>query len=144
MKKEGLTSLNPYLTFEGECREAMEFYASALGAELSVLPFRGSPMEKDVPEKYKDKVMHARLTYENIVLMASDALPDEKVTLGNNTALSIASSSLEEARRFFAHLSEGGTVLMDFQKTFWGAEFGMCNDRFGFIWMVNFEPEEEK
>ena len=144
MKKEGLTSMNPYLTFEGGCKEAMEYYASALGAELNILPFRGSPVENDVPEEYKDKVMHATLTYENILLMASDAMPGQPVKTGSNTALSIASTSREEALIFFQNLSKGGTVIMDFQKTFWGAEFGMCIDRFGFHWMVNFElPSEE-
>jgi len=144
MKKEGLTSMNPYLTFEGGCREAMEFYASALGAELNIFPFRGSAVEKDVPEEYKDKVMHATLRFENMVLMASDAMPGQPVTAGSNVALSIAATSLEDALKFFQNLSRGGSVIMPFEKTFWGAEFGMCIDPFGFQWMVNFElPEEE-
>lgn len=83
--------------------------------------------------------MHATLNYENIVLMASDAMPGQPVTAGNNTALSIASTSREDALSFFENLAKGGSVTMPFEKTFWGAEFGMCIDRFGFHWMVGFE-----
>lgn len=144
MKKEGQTSMNPYLTFEGTCREAMEFYASALGGELSIIPFRGSAIEKEVPEEDLDKVMHATLSYENLVLMASDTMPGQAVTAGSNVALSIAAASREKALKFFQNLSRGGSIVMPFEKTFWGAEFGMCTDPFGFHWMVGFElPEEE-
>lgn len=144
MKKEGHTSLNPYLTFEGNCRQALEFYASALGAELNILSFRGSPMEKEVPEKDLDKVMHATLSYENLILMASDNMPGQTVSSGSNVSLFIAATRREEALKFFQNLSKGGSIVMPFEKTFWGAEFGMCTDPFGFHWMVNFEPPEEE
>lgn len=144
MQKEGLNTLIPYLTFNGNCKEAMEFYASVLGAELSILPFRGSPAEKDVPEEYKDKVMHARLKFENIVFFASDTFPDREVKHGSNIALSIAATEREQALKFFDKLSDGGKVIMPFEKAFWGAEFGMCIDRFGFQWMVDYElPQED-
>lgn len=144
MKIEKKSSLNPYLTFDGNCQKAMEFYASALEAELNIFPFRGSAAEKDVPEEHKDKVMHATLSCHNIVLMASDAMPGQPVMKGNNMALSIASTNREEAVKFFQNLSKGGNVIMPFEKTFWGAEFGMCTDRFGFQWMVNYELPSEK
>lgn len=144
MKKEGLTSMNPYLTFEGNCRQAMEFYASALGAELSILPFRASPMEKEVPEDDLDKVMHATVSYENLILMASDNMPGQTVAAGSNVSLSIAATSREEALKFFQNLAKGGRIVMPFEKTFWGAEFGMCIDPFGFHWMVSFEPPAEE
>ena len=143
MKKEGHTSLNPYLTFEGNCRQALEFYASALGAELNILAFRGSPMEKEVREKDLDKVMHATLSYENLILMASDNMPGQTVSSGSNVSLYIAATSREEALKFFQNLSKGGSIVMPFEKTFWGAEFGMCTDPFGIHWMVNFEPPTE-
>lgn len=140
MNKEGLNSLNPYLTFNGRCREAVEFYASALGAELNILPFRGSPLEKEVPEEDLDKVMHATISYENIILMASDNMPGQTVEAGSNVSLSIAATSRDEALKFFQNLSRGGSIVMPFEKTFWGADFGMCIDPFGIHWMVNFEP----
>lgn len=143
MTPEKRTTLNPYLNFNGECREAMEFYAAALGAELHVTPFRGSPAEKDVSEDYRDKVLHATLSFQDVLIMASDTTPEVPVHKGSNTALYIAASSLEEARTFFGKLSAGGSILMPFERTFWGADFGMCTDRFGIQWMVSFEAPSE-
>lgn len=143
MNQKKRTSLNPYLNFNGDCREAMEFYASALDADLQITPFRGSPSERQVTDEYLDKVLHATLRYEDILIMASDTIPEVPVTNGSNTALYIAAVSLEEARSLFGKLSAGGTILMPFERTFWGADFGMCTDRFGIQWMVSFESPTE-
>ena len=136
------TSLNPYLTFAGNCTEAMNFYKEALDGELELLPFDGSPVE--VPEDYKHKVLHATLRFGYGVLMASDGMPDQEITLGNACHLSIAAISEEDGERYFKNLSEGGQIVMPYEKTFWGAKFGMCIDKFGINWMVNVEMKEEK
>jgi len=142
MHNENLSTINPYLTFTGNCEEAMTFYKDALGAELELLNFEGSPME--VPEEYKNKIMHATLKFEGIILMASDTMPGADgptapVNQGNNIAISIAAKNLEDGEKFFNNLSDGGIIKMPFEETFWGAKFGMFTDKFGINWMVNCE-----
>jgi len=131
------TSVNPYLTFEGDCREAMTFYKSALNAKLEVVPFEGSEMQ--VPDHYKNKVMHSHIKFGNAIIMASDALPDQKIPKGHNFHISIACTTVEEAEEYFNNLSEGGKITFPFQETFWGSQFGSCTDKFGINWMLNCE-----
>lgn len=134
------TSLNPYLTFAGNCAEAMNFYKEALDGELEIMTFEGSPME--VPDHYKQKVMHATLRFGYGVLMASDGRPDQEVTIGNAHNLSIGAVTEEEGEKYFNRLSEGGQIIMPYEKAFWGAKFGMCIDKYGMSWMINVEMEE--
>ena len=134
------TSLNPYLAFNGNCREAMEFYRDALGGELVINTFEEAPME--IPEDYKSKVMHATLVFGNAVVMASDSMPGTEISFRNSVALSIAALTLEEGEKMFTNISRGGTIRMPFEDTFWGARFGMCTDKFGIDWMVNVELEQ--
>lgn len=136
------TSLNPYLTFKGNCAEAMNFYKEALGGELEIMTFENSPTP--VPEGYEKKIMHATLKFGYAVLMASDGMPDHKVVEGNSVHLSIAAITEEEGEHFFKNLSANGQVIMPFQKTFWGAKFGMCIDKFGINWMINVELKDHK
>lgn len=134
-------TLNPYLAFNGNCREAMTFYKEALGGELNIQTFGESPME--VKPEQKDRVMHATLTSGKAIIMASDSMPDQKVDFGNSVSLSISASKVADGERIFKNLSGGGTVVMPWEKTFWGAMFGMCRDKFGIDWMVNVELKEE-
>lgn len=134
------TSLNPYLTFPGNCEEAMNFYKKALDGELELMTFEGSPMP--VPDDYKTKIMHATVKFGYGVLMASDGQPGHEVTTGNAMHLSIAAITEEDGERYFNNLTEGGKVIMPFEKAFWGAKFGMCVDKYGMSWMVNVEMEE--
>jgi PhnB protein len=135
------TTLNPYLAFNGNCREAMTFYKEALNGELNIQTFGESPL--DVPPEHKDKVMHATLTFGDAILMASDGMPGQEVTFGNSVALSIAALEEAEGEKIFNNLSEGGTVTMPWEKTFWDAKFGMCTDKFGIDWMVGVNLQEE-
>lgn len=137
MHNQNKASVNPYLTFGGNCREAMTFYKDSLNGELEMLPFKGSPME--VAEEYQDKIMHATLRFGDAVIMASDSMPGQEIQSGNAVHISIASPNLEEAEKSFENLSKGGTVTMPFEETFWGAKFGMLTDKFGIHWMVNCE-----
>lgn len=136
------TTINPYLTFPGNCREAMEFYKTCLNGELEIMPFEGSPV--DVPDDYKQKVLHSTLMFGDAVLMASDNQPGQKVEFGNAIFISIAASDLEEAENIFNALSSGGRVIMPFDDTFWGSKFGMFTDKFGVGWMVSHEVEQEQ
>ena len=131
--------LNPYLNFNGQCESAFKFYEKCLGGEITaMLTFESSPMAEQTPPEWHDKIMHARLTVGETVLMASDAPPGRyEETKGMSIALN--TDKPEEAERIFAALSENGTVQMPIQPTFWAARFGMLVDQFGIPWMVNCE-----
>ena len=128
--------INVYLTFNGNCREAMTFYKKCLGGDLTMSPFSEMP---DHPKEAKDRIMHARLVNGRATLMASDTMPGMPFKQGNNVWISVHPESLEESDRVFTALSESGKVIMPLQDTFWGARFGMLTDQFGLNWMFNFE-----
>ncbi|MGE3802621.1 MAG: VOC family protein [Candidatus Kapaibacterium sp.] len=137
-------SLSPYLGFNGNCREAMNFYQNAIGGELEFHTFEGMPTE--VPEEYKERIMHASLRSGNLSLMASDSLPGQspEIINGNSVSISIWTGDLASADNLFTSLSEGGTVTMPFQPVFWGGTFGMLTDKFGIDWMVSCEEVAEQ
>lgn len=127
------TTLNPYLTFDGDAREAMEFYAAAFGGDLEVSTFGEYG---DAPNA--DGVMHAQLeTPSGFTLMASDLPPGMGRTSGNDIAISLSGDDADELRGYWKHLSEAGEVTMPLATQVWGDEFGMCTDRYGVSWMVN-------
>ena len=140
MHDKNATTVNPYLMFEGNCAEAMNFYKTALNGTLETMPFEGSPVE--VPDNYKDKILHSTLKFGDAVIMASDGIPGQKYDFGNGTHISISVNTLDEAKTFFKNLSDGGKITMPFEKTFWGASFGMLTDRFGINWMVNCDEKD--
>lgn len=127
--------LSPYLTFNGNCKEAMEFYQSCLGGQLTMQTFGEAPMPSN-PED-KEKIMHAMLQNDALSFMASDSMPGKPVTVGSNVSLSIAGTDDAKIRECYTKLGEGGTVTMPLEKAFWGDTFGMLTDRFGIHWMVN-------
>jgi Uncharacterized protein conserved in bacteria len=126
-----------YLSFDGNCKEAMTFYAKCMGAELFLHPYSAGPM--DIPADAKDRIMHATLTKGAPILMASDTPPGMATKQGNNFSISVTCESLEEVERLFTAIGEKGIIKMPLQDTFWGAHFGMLTDRFGINWMFNFE-----
>ena len=127
--------LNPYLSFRGDCREAMEFYADVLGGKLEMHTF--GEYGADDPAT-ADQIMHASLhTESGFTLMASDTPPGAPPA-AQGEAIAVSLSGDEDTlRTYWERLSEGGTVSMPFEKQMWGDEFGMCTDRFGIPWMVN-------
>ncbi len=128
------SKLNPYLNFDGSCREAMEFYQSVLGGELVVNTFG----EYGDEGPSKDGVMHAQLETPNgFTLMASDTPPGMTVDKGAAVSISLSGDDSDELRRYWEGLSEGAEVTMPLEKQMWGDEFGMLTDRFGMQWMVN-------
>jgi PhnB protein len=130
--------LTPYLTFNGNCREAMTFYQQCFGGELMVQTMEGTPAAEHVAPEARHNVLHSILTTDDMLLMASDSGlgPAAK---GDMVSLSFNCQSPEEIQRLFDVLSVGGTVTMALQDTFWGATFGMFADQFGIDWMLNYD-----
>ncbi|MDN8612155.1 VOC family protein [Variovorax ginsengisoli] len=128
-----------YLFFEGRCEEALEFYRKAVGAQVTMLMrFKESPdpiPADKVPPGSEDKVMHASFNIGETMLMASDGFAKGQPTF-KGFALSLNAADQAEARRLFDALGEGGQVQMPLGKTFWSPAFGMVEDRFGILWMV--------
>ena len=140
-------SLNPYLTFESNCREVFEFYRSVFGGEFTVLQtFADGPPDMGVPEAEKDRVMHVSLPMGTSVLMGSDSCSvfGPPPVAGSNVAIAISGDSKEYCDRICAGLSEGGTIEMPLQEQFWGSYFGQGTDKFGIGWMISQDPDPEK
>ena len=131
--------LNPYLTFGGNAGEAISFYQKVLGGTLRVQTFRdfGAP----VSEGYLDKVMHAHLDADGLVLMASDAQEGSVPNVGDNVSLSLSGDAGQRARltEVFDKLSDGGSTSMPLGEAPWGALFGMLTDRYGISWLINID-----
>lgn len=138
-----MTQINAYLTFDGNCAEAMNFYKECLGAELVLNKVEGSPAEDECPGAKPGSIMHAQLTKGNLVLMASDMMMGTELIRGNATALSLNCSSEEEIRNYFDQLSAGASNVQPLKVEFWGALFGMFTDKFGVRWLLNFDQNPQ-
>ncbi len=134
-----MKSLDPYLMFDGNCREAMTYYADALHAHVDLMDASQGPC---TPED-AGRILHARLQKGNLRLMASDTMSSSgqrgRPVIGDNFQLSLDCENPEEQDEVFAKLADGGSVRMALQDTFWGARFGMLTDKFGIEWMLNFD-----
>ncbi len=142
-----MRSINPYLHFNGNAEEAFKFYKSVFGGEFTTFQrFKDVPSEVPSQESESDKIMHVALPIsKESILMGSDvpgSIP--AVVFGNNFSISVQPSSEEETTKIFNALAAGGTVTMPLEKAFWGAYFGMCIDKFGINWMVNYELNQAK
>ena len=135
--------VQPYLFFNGNCEEAVEFYRKALGAEVQMMMrFKESPEPPQpgmVPPGFENKIMHTSFRIGETTLMASDGCAAEKANFqGFSLSLSVANEA--EADRVFAALADGGKITMPLSKTFWSPRFGMLEDRFGVGWMISVTP----
>jgi PhnB protein len=144
-----MTKLNPYLTFNGNCEEAFDFYKTIFGGEFAYMG-RFSEMPEDpeypVPEEEKNNIMHIALPIgEGHVLMGSDSGGSwgHDTIVGNNFSLSLSSASKQEADSLHQKLADGGKVTMPMADTFWGSYFGMCTDKFGINWMISFDAAQQ-
>jgi PhnB protein len=140
-KEPHVTSrLNPYISFAGNAREALEFYNSVFGGTLTLSTF-GEYGDKDAPEA--DKIMHGNLeTDSGFALMGADSPPGMDYNPGDNIAVSLSGDDADDLRGYWEKLSEGGNVSVPLEKQMWGDEFGMCVDRFGIGWMVNITAQQ--
>jgi PhnB protein len=128
--------LNPYLGFRDTAREAMTFYQSVLGGELSVSTFGDFHASQDPAEQ--EKVMHSQLeTPDGLVLMGADTPNDMEYQPQAGVSVSLSGDDEDKLRAYWERLTEGGTVTVPFEKAPWGDTFGMCVDRFGTSWLVN-------
>ncbi len=144
-----MATINPYLTFTGNCEEAFNFYKSVFGGEFTYVG-RFSEMLEDAnharSEDDNNKIMHISLPIsKETVLMGSDTGGEwaSKNIVGTNVSISIGAASKEEADRLFKGLSEDGKTTMPMENTFWGDYFGMCTDKFKINWMVSFNPNTQ-
>lgn len=129
-------SFDPYIHFQGNCREAMEAYRDIFGGTLEVMGYDQMP---EAPPEMKGSplVMHSTLRVGGRGLMASDFPPGHAGAPQAAVTISHEAASDAEARRLFAALAEGGSVMMEYQPTFWSDGFGMLTDRFGTSWMIS-------
>lgn len=133
-----MLGLKPFITFSGNCEEALNYYKERLQGEiLSLMRFEGAPME--IPEELKQKVMYSEFKFGDCAFMASDQMRPEELKAGNNISLSIGTTDLALTEKWFNSLARDGIVKMPLQDTFWGARFGIVTDKYGINWMFNCE-----
>ena len=138
-------SLNIYLTFDGNCEEAFDFYKSVFGGDFAVKQrfADGPPDMQGVADHEKNRIMHVSLPVGGNVLMGSDTAGGQAgaVIVGNNFSVSYTPVSRAQADAAFAKLKDGGKETMPMQETFWGSYFGMATDKFGVQWMINMDAK---
>jgi PhnB protein len=130
-----MLGVNPYIAFQGNCREAIEFYKSALDAQVLFTQTVGeSPMSDMGPA---ENIMHCTIKVgDSAIMMCDDPRPDA-ATGGGNISLAIGLNDPVRAKELFDNLARNGTVVMPLQKTYWAEAFGMVTDKFGIRWMLN-------
>lgn len=137
MKAEETTILTPYLLFDGNCHQAMEFYKSCFGGALALTKVKDSPAKNHMPPVQQDKVLNARLRSRNLEISASDWLrPDRTAIRGNTVCLFLSGGTIQEVRGLFEKLSEGAEVTDPLKEQFFGT-YGALNDKFGVRWMFH-------
>lgn len=135
--------LHPYLTFNGNCEEVMNFYKDILGGEFIIqMRFSEAPPEMPVPDEMKDKIMHTTMEFSGCQILASDTMQGT-VSRGTGNHLSINVDSEDEALAIFNSLAEEGKVAMPFEAVFWGGKFGMLVDKYDVQWMVSTDHKPE-
>lgn len=135
-----MKSIDAYVFFENECREAMTFYQQCLGGELQFNTIGGSVAADHMPPEKHDLIMHASLTHGGVVLLAADNCMGGPLVKGKNMSLMLNCSSEEEVHDLYAKLSAGGQANHTPRVEFWGDVFGMLTDKFGVDWMISFRP----
>ncbi|HEY6435370.1 MAG TPA: VOC family protein [Ignavibacteriaceae bacterium] len=136
--KIDMTQINAYITFSGNCREAMNFYREVLDGELTLQTIGESPMAEKLPANMRAYILHAELKKGDLTLMASDMVSDQGLVKGNSITLMLACNSEEEIKNCYKKLSAGGKATHPLEDTFWGALFGGLTDKFGNHWLLNF------
>ena len=137
-----MTQINAYLTFNGNCREAMNFYKEVLDGDLALQTIGESPMADKMPQKMKDCILHAQLTKGALILMGSDMVNEPGLIKGNSVTLMLACNSEEEIKSCYEKLSAGGNKDHALEETFWGATFGDLTDKYGNHWLLNYEKNK--
>lgn len=139
-----MTSIHTYLTFNGNCREAMTFYKDCLGGELVLQTIGESPVSAEIPAFMRSFILHSSLTKGSLVITGSDMVPETGLMPGNTVSLFLNCASEAEARNFYARLATDGVATHPLESTFWGALFGGLTDKFGLHWLINFEGNAQQ
>jgi len=143
-----MATINPYLNFNGNTEEAFKFYQSVFGGEfVNLTRFRDTGEAAKLSGPDLDKIMHVSLPVgKGNILMGTDALESmgQKLVIGNNFYISVSTESELETDKLFNGLSADGKIELPVQKTFWGAYFGMCKDKFGIQWMISYDENHQK
>jgi PhnB protein len=128
--------LQPYLSFNGNCQEAFNFYKNIFSGNLqNKETWEGKSV--DIPEDYRDKIQHIELAAKGVFIMGYDATPDTPLNNGNNICLSVDLDSRKEAEDLFNSLSKGGKIHTPMQESTWDSYYGRCSDQFNIMWMIN-------
>ncbi|ANX12637.1 hypothetical protein ABE41_011515 [Fictibacillus arsenicus] len=138
-------SVDVYLNFNGNCREAVEFYAEVFKTEKpQIMTFGEAPPNPnyELPEEAKDLVMHTRLNIDGSNVMFSDTFPGMPFVEGNNVTLAIVNKDIEQIKSIYEGLKEDGNVVMELQETFWSKLYGQVTDKFGIHWQLNYDNGE--
>ncbi|MGZ5255149.1 MAG: VOC family protein [Flavitalea sp.] len=136
-----MKNVQSYLTFNGNCREAMLFYQSCLGGDLFIQTVKESPLSDKIPNHMKDAVLHSSLTTDNMVLLGSDMVSESGLIRGNAVSMLLNCTDEQELHDCFQKLSFEGKVLHPIEQTFFGALLGNLSDRFGNHWMLHYKRE---
>lgn len=141
-----MSQINPYLNFNGNTEEAFNFYKSVFGGEFTALMrFGNTPGCEDMPEVEKNGIMHVALPIGSNVIMGTDVPKSmEQVTFGTNSSICVSVDSRAEAERVFNGLAAGGEITMPLEDMFWGDYFGSFVDKFGVLWMISHDPNQNK
>jgi len=134
---------HPYLYFGGNCREAFTRYQEIFGGDLVLLALKDAPSDEPVPAAQADLIMHAALKFDDNLLMASDDPTTDSFGPVQGMQVNYAVADVDEAKRAFEALADGGEITLPIGATFWSPMFGMCVDRFGTPWMVSAEAPGE-
>ncbi len=132
-----MSTIDTYLTFNGNCREAMKFYQKCLGGELTFQTVGESPLSEKMPKRMKEYILHSSLINGSLRLMGSDMVGDYALIRGNAVSLTLNCASEKEIRACYKKLSAGGRATYPLDKTFWSALFGGLTDKFGNHWLLN-------
>jgi PhnB protein len=132
-----MAEFNAYMRFNGNCREAMEFYKSCLGGELNIMTMADSPMANQMPPEKLNQVMHSVLTNGSVMLMGADMMGEEVYKPCNNLSLVLVCKTQQEAETLFSKLSQGASNIHPLAKVFFGM-YGDFTDKYGFNWMFQF------
>jgi PhnB protein len=138
-------SVDVYINFNGNCREAVEFYAHVFETEAPhIMTFGEAPPHPDypLPEEAKNLVMHTRLNIDGSNVMFSDVMPGMNFTEGNNITLAFVSKNMEQIKSVYNKLQDGGKIDMELQETFWSKLYGQVTDKFGIMWQLNYDSGE--
>jgi PhnB protein len=133
-------AFHPYLFFGGNCRQAFSRYQQIFGGDLQLITMADAPGDEEVPAEQADLIIHAALTFDDHLLMASDDPTTDSFGPVQGMMVSYSATDADDAGRVFTALAEGGEVTQELTETFFSPAFGMCVDRFGTPWMVSAEP----